>query len=149
MDSDTDNYNITSIEKFHSKNINTFGIQISFERNWKGIRGILINYHMMCVMLVLVGSINFLIEPNVVPGRAGLLVTLFLVLTNFFSNAQVNKELFSLHMILITEIKSFNDLGRSCRLHCFNSLCFDLHDIHCKCYVILWIDFIQLAKDFE
>ena len=97
MDSDTDNYNITSIEKFHAKNVEKFGIKISFERNWKGTVGILINYHMMCAMLVLVGSINFLIEPNVVPGRAGLLVTLFLVLTNFFSNAQVkypaNKKL--------------------------------------------------------
>ena len=71
LDSDTDNYNITSIEEFHSKNMNTFGIKISFERNWKGTVGILINYHMMCAMLVLVGSINFLIEPNVVPGRAG------------------------------------------------------------------------------
>ena len=67
----------------------TFGLQISFERNTKGISGILINYHFMCAILVWIASINFLIDPNVVPGRAGLLVTLFLVLTNFFSAAQV------------------------------------------------------------
>ena len=67
----------------------TFGLRISFERNTAGISGILMNYHFMCATLVLVASINFLVDPDVVPGRAGLLVTLFLVLTNFFSNAQV------------------------------------------------------------
>ena len=45
----------------------------------------------MCGMLILVASINFLIDPKVVPGRAGLLVTMFLVLTTFFSDAQVKK----------------------------------------------------------
>ena len=67
----------------------TFGLRISFERNTEGISGILMNYHFMCATLVLVASINYLVDPDVVPGRAGLLVTLFLVLTNFFSNAQV------------------------------------------------------------
>ena len=43
----------------------------------------------MCATLVLVAAVNFLIDPKVVPGRAGLLVTLFLVLANFFSDAQV------------------------------------------------------------
>ena len=68
-----------------------FGIQISFERNSQGINGILINYHFMCTILVLIASINFVIDPTIVPGRAGFLVTLFLVLTNFFSAAQVLK----------------------------------------------------------
>ena len=63
---------------------------MSFERNSKGRTGILVNYHLMCATLVLVASINFLIDPNVVPGRAGLLITLYLVLTSFFSSAQVN-----------------------------------------------------------
>ena len=45
----------------------------------------------MCATLVLVAAVNFLIDPKVVPGRAGLLVTLFLVLANFFSDAQVTK----------------------------------------------------------
>ena len=70
-------------------NSTRFGIKIRFERNSKGIIRILVNYHLMCAILVLVASINFLIDPNVVPGRAGLLVTLFLVLTKFFSDAQV------------------------------------------------------------
>merc|ERR1712223_1736708 len=65
-----------------------FGVKIIFERNSDGKHGILISYHLMCGMLVLVASINFLIDPKVVPGRAGLLVTIFLVLANFFSDAQ-------------------------------------------------------------
>ena len=66
-----------------------FGIQISFERNSQGINGILINYNLVCAILVLVAAINFLIDPKVVPGRAGLMVTIFLVLTNVFTSAQV------------------------------------------------------------
>ena len=53
--------------------------------------GYLIRYHLVCMILVFIGSISFLIEPKIVPGRSGLLVTLFLVLAAFFSNAQVNK----------------------------------------------------------
>ena len=66
-----------------------FGIQISFERNSKGINGILINYHLISSILVLVAAINFLIDPKLVPGRAGLMVMIFLVLTNLFTSAQV------------------------------------------------------------
>ena len=89
LSNETNGYAIKSFEEYHSNDSAIFGIRIMFERNSKAIRGILINYHLMCVMLVLVASINFLIDPKVVPGRAGLLVTLFLVLTNFFSDAQV------------------------------------------------------------
>ena len=66
-----------------------FGIHISFQRNSDGINGILIYYHLMCAVLVLVSSINYVIDPKVVPGRAGLLITVHLVLTTFFSDAQV------------------------------------------------------------
>ena len=89
LNNETNGYAINSFEQYSSKDSSIFGIRIKFERNSKGTSGILINYHLMCAILVLVGSINFLIDPKIVPGRAGLLVTLFLVLTNFFSNAQV------------------------------------------------------------
>ena len=65
-----------------------FGIELKFERN---IKGFIIKYHLMCGTLASIASISFLIEPKVVPGRAGLLVTLFLVLSNFFTNALVSK----------------------------------------------------------
>ena len=90
MSNETNGYAIKAFEEYHSNDAAIFGIRIRFERNSKGINGILINYHLMCAMLVLVASINFLIEPKVVPGRAGLLVTMFLVLTIFFCKAQVS-----------------------------------------------------------
>ena len=66
-----------------------FGIKIAFERKIDATYGILINYHLMCSMIIMVSAINFLVDPKMVTGRAGLLVTLFLVLTNFFCKAQV------------------------------------------------------------
>ena len=87
------NYNITHYETFHSNanatDLPKFVICIIFERNVDAINGILINYHLMCATLVIVASINFVIDPIVVPGRAGLLVTVYLVLSTFFSDAQV------------------------------------------------------------
>ena len=91
---DTNDYNINSIEPYHFNRTLTFGILVRFERNTNGIISILINYHMICTMLVFVSSINFLIDPKVVPGRAGMLVTLFLVLANVFMGAQVKNYLY-------------------------------------------------------
>ena len=53
------------------------GIEFQFETN---VFGFLIRYHLICAILVsLISSISFMIKPSVVPGRVGLLVTLFLV----------------------------------------------------------------------
>ena len=91
MSNDTNNYAIEAFEIFNRPKNSSyqFGIKICFGRNRHGVRGILINYHLLCAILVIVTSINFLIDPKVVPGRAGLMVTIFLVLTNFFNSAQV------------------------------------------------------------
>ena len=92
MSNDTNKFIIKSFQLYQNPNDSgTFGIRISFERNAEGINGILINYHLMCATLVLVATVNFLIDPKIVPDRARLLVTLFLVLANFFSCAQVTK----------------------------------------------------------
>ena len=91
MSNDTNSYVIKAIEEYSLKDPTRFGIKIAFERNIVATNGILINYHLMCAMIVTVSAINFLIDPKVVPGRAGLLVTMFLVLTNFFCKAQVGK----------------------------------------------------------
>ena len=89
------NYKIDDFVKYHSNaywnHTTKFGICIIFQRNADGIHGILIYYHLMCAVLVLVSSINYVIDPTVVPGRAGLLITVYLVLTTFFSDAQVHK----------------------------------------------------------
>ena len=98
-----DDYKITSIEGYN--NSAEFGIIIEVERTMEGITNILLNYHMICAILVIVASINFLIDPKVVPGRAGMLVTIFLVLTTFFSDAQV-KTKFPKRMKLVITIVS-------------------------------------------
>lgn len=89
MTDDANNYVIKAIEKYSLKNPTRFGIKILFDRTTTATYGIVINYHLMCAMIILVSAINFLVDPKLVPGRAGLLVTLFLVLTNFFCKAQV------------------------------------------------------------
>ena len=90
------NYHITKYETNYSNanadNLPKFAICIVFERNDNAINGILINYHLMCATLVIVASINFTIDPIVVPGRAGLLVTVYLVLSTFFSDVQVRSN---------------------------------------------------------
>ena len=48
-------------------------------------------YYGVCMILVLAGSVSFLIDPKVVSGRNGVLVTLLLVTSNFFTMAQVNQ----------------------------------------------------------
>ena len=63
-----------------------FGIKFELSRDPKGF---IMKYYLTCAVLVIIGASSFLIDPKVVPGRMGMLVTLFLVLANFFSNAQV------------------------------------------------------------
>ena len=68
----TNDYTIHPLEIIQQSNDTTqFGIEIRFERNSEGIMGILMNYHLMCATLVFVAAVNFLIDPKVVPGRAG------------------------------------------------------------------------------
>ena len=62
------------------------GIKFEFTRDPTGF---IVKYHVISGVLVFIGGISFLVDPKIVPGRMGLLVTLFLVLANFFSNAQV------------------------------------------------------------
>ena len=79
-------YTITKQRKFTSNTSSeygVFGVEFNFQTNFVGF---LVRYYLICSILVaLVSSISFMIKPSIVPGRAGLLVTLFLVLANFFS----------------------------------------------------------------
>ena len=88
-----------TVNIWEKSNDDTVVICIIFERNVDAINGILINYHLMCATLVIVASINFVIDPIVVPGRAGLLVTVYLVLSTFFSDAQVRSNYFHLCLL--------------------------------------------------
>ena len=89
MSNDTNDFIIKSIEEYRLSNPARFGIRIHFERNCKGTIGILITYHMMCAMLVLVASTNFLFEAKDT-NRSCMLVALLLVFITIFTAAQVN-----------------------------------------------------------
>ena len=82
----TNGYIIKSIEAYNSNE--KFGIEIGFERNYVSQSAILINYHLICAMLVLVASINFVFNAKDT-NRSCILVALLLVLATFFSDAQV------------------------------------------------------------
>ena len=49
----------------------------------------IINYFMPSAIFVMVSWISFLIPPDVIPGRMGLLITLLLVLINLFNSVKV------------------------------------------------------------
>ena len=49
-------------------------------------------YYLPCVGLVILTSVSFFVPPKMVPGRGGMLVTLFLVLNNIFSASKVNQK---------------------------------------------------------
>ena len=90
----TNNYNVHHLEIIQQSNVSTkFDIKIYFERNLEGINSVLINYHLICAMLVLLGSINFLFDPKDT-NRSCMLVALLLVLATIFSLAQVYTKFF-------------------------------------------------------
>ena len=98
-DSYVSGYNITKQRKFSSNTSSVFGVEFNFETNFVGF---LVRYYLICSILVaLVSSISFMIKPSIVPGRAGLLVTLFLVLANFFSLAQVICYSFTIKLFML------------------------------------------------
>ena len=91
MSNNTNDYLIHPFEIIHhSSNDSTyFEIRMTFERNSKGILDVLVNYHMICGMLVLLASVGFLIDPKDT-NRANLLVVLLLVLASMLNVGQVN-----------------------------------------------------------
>ena len=88
MSSNINGYKLTSFKIIPTDGLANFDINIVFERNSNGTNGILINYHLMCAILVIAASINFLFEPRDT-NRSCLLVALILVLASIFSDAQV------------------------------------------------------------
>ena len=88
---DIDSYCITSLATIVSKDNGeeTFGILVNFERNSKGINGILISYNLMCATLVMISLVNFLIDPKD-SNRAAILIALLLILATIFNATKVS-----------------------------------------------------------
>merc|ERR1712037_231445 len=66
------------------------GFQFKFKRH---MGKYVWNYHFPSGLFVVVSWVSFLINPTVVPGRMGLLVTLFLVLTNMFNSINASSPI--------------------------------------------------------
>ena len=68
-------------------NLSAEGFDIVLERRTLPY---MLNIYMPTAVLVFISWISFFISPNAIPGRMGLLVTLFLVLTNISTGARAN-----------------------------------------------------------
>jgi len=66
------------------------GIQVRLQRKQMQF---LVQVYLPSCMFVIVSWVSFLIKPEVVPGRMGLLVTLFLVLINIFNSVRLQSLL--------------------------------------------------------
>ena len=80
-----DGFNITRIFK-EGKNNSFVGFEFELERT---ISPYIYEYYLPCAAIVFVSQISFIIPPSSIPGRIGLLATLFLTLANLFINHMV------------------------------------------------------------
>ena len=88
MSKKKNNYIIKAIEEYIHRDPARFGINITFERDIQEIYGILINYNLMCALLVLVSTVNFLIDPKD-SNRAAIIIALLLILATIFNATKV------------------------------------------------------------
>ena len=75
---------LDALEQEH--NFSRAGIVFTLERKASSY---IMRYYVPTFGMVFVSFVSFLIPPDAIPGRTGLLVTLFLVLTTIFGNIQV------------------------------------------------------------
>ena len=72
--------NVTNVD-WWNQTYSVVGFRLKLERHYAQY---LLNYYFPSLIFVVVSWISFTIPPEIVPGRMGLLVTLLLVLVNFF-----------------------------------------------------------------
>ena len=87
--------------------------EVGFNLTMKRIQQpFILRYYLPCVAIVIVTQISFYIPPDAIPGRIGLLITLFLTLMNLLIGEQVN--LFRIHypkyILIVTEIINNYDM---------------------------------------
>ena len=71
----------------NEKIYNKAGFEVELKRNWIPY---IWNYYLPTFGIICIGSISFLIMPNMVPGRIALLLFMTLVLINFFNGLKVS-----------------------------------------------------------
>lgn len=79
-------HDLSESERTASGNFSVAGFKIEMSRHW---RPFINKYFIPCFAMVLVSFVSFIIPPGAIPGRTGLLVTLFLVMITLFRSVEV------------------------------------------------------------
>ena len=81
---------ITYFDKKVPNGKNTVGFDVQMIRK---LRPFILKYYVPCILIVCISGLSFVIPLTAIPGRVGLLATLFLTLTNLFINQMVSVNL--------------------------------------------------------
>ena len=87
-ESSTFEIKITFLDSMMRNGNNTVGMKIDIGRI---LSPFLLKYYVPCIAIVLLSAMSFAIPVTAIPGRVGLLVTLFLTLTNLFIHQMVSE----------------------------------------------------------
>ena len=91
-------YNIKVSRIGNKKNeTETVGMTFHLQRYSKPFIG---KYYIPCIVLIILTSVSFFVPPKLVPGRGGMLVTLFLVLSNTSSASKVLQQKCTVNIFL-------------------------------------------------
>ena len=77
-------------------NYTEFGVEIKLQRRFENY---IYEYYVPCILIVLASTLSFIIPLSAIPGRIGLVVTLFLTLTNMFIYERVYLILTSIYFL--------------------------------------------------
>ena len=77
-------------------NYTEFGVEIKLQRRFENY---VYEYYVPCILIVLASTLSFIIPLSAIPGRIGLVVTLFLTLTNMFIYERVHFILTSYYLL--------------------------------------------------
>ena len=71
-----------------SENKSTISVQFKFTRSTEGRQNLITGYYIPTGLFATLSLISYLIKPEIVPGRMGMLVVLFLICTNIYSTVE-------------------------------------------------------------
>ena len=105
----TDAFDLDMINLRNEDNQTEFGFTIRMKRR---LQPYIMEFYIPSITIVLIAQVSFILSLESIPGRVGLLITLFLTLTNICIHQQVG----NLHVLLISETCFFNIYEKISRL---------------------------------
>ena len=111
---------IRFFDEDRARNINKKGLGFKIEMDRK-IKSYLLRYYLTSSAIVLASLVSFIIPIDVIPGRIGLIVTLFLTLTNIFIAQMVSKLGFlwfnTIKASLVLQLFNLEFMKKNIRIH--------------------------------